>query len=999
MSKIRVRARAVDMLGRQQIAGIPTSLHELFKNAYDAYADHAEVDFFRADGSLLLRDDGIGMTKEEFKNRWLTLGTESKLGATKEMEVPYKDPDKPERPILGEKGIGRLAIAAIGRLVLILSKADRKGKLQKTVASLIHWSLFEVPGLDLDDIEIPVEEWDGEGVPDRAFIEKKMLSPIRKNITKLEAAIPVETKNLILQDLDNFQISPGILYSRLGGLSLNNMRGTHFLIHPVDPILEADIDQSDEKGFAPPLKKNLIGFCNTMLPDAPVPAITIAFRDHRIDGSINDLIDPEQEFFTPADFKMADHHFDGKFDEYGQFSGTISIYGGKPIKYILSWKETKGRRTNCGPFRLRMAYVQGWQHESKLPPELYGPISTKLDQIGGMYVYRDDIRILPYGNSDYDWLAIERRRSKSAKDAFFSYRRTFGVVEINRKTNPALVEKAGREGFMENKAFRQMRDMIQNFLIEVVKEYFRKSGNLAKDFWRVKEELQRQNELLKKREKRAKVRKEKFAKELAEFFQKLEQGIPSQQAREIENEIEEKLNKIKQTAKEEPEAAANELLKLESQEKSRISSLRKQYELKKPAGLGLSKNQFENWKAYLREFNEIENTVFKVLEQKLREDISETVRFIPGKFDQRRRIDFALQSVKKQTERQAQKIKKETTDEVRELKERVIAEVKNHMSALNNMIEKTFSEIERKDISELSDTDIEQLQLKFEQELEGAATRELSAIESIRDQLGMVSDALINKESIAEVTSALEEQTESFKDQLDMYAEMAQIGTAVGIVQHEFSTAFKMMENYIKQLRGWAATNPQLNEIYSHIRLNFEHLDEYMKAFAPFNRRMHRRKIDIPGQELRYYLENLFEDRMKRHHVTLRGTRTFDNFRISAYPSTIYPCFMNLVDNAIYWLTKDADGMARVEKGKKEIRLDADENGMFVTDSGPGVEARIAERIFEFGYSKKKGGRGMGLYVSREILRRDGLDLILVKQGKGTAPIFQVVRADNKEDE
>ena len=998
MSKIRVRARAVDMLGRQQIAGIPTSLHELFKNAHDAYADHAEVDFFRADGSLLFRDDGVGMTKEEFENRWLTLGTESKLGVTKEMEVPYKDPDKPERPILGEKGIGRLAIAAIGRLVLILSKADRKGKLQKTVASLIHWSFFEVPGLDLDDIEIPVEKWDGEGVPDRAFIEEKMLSPIRKNITKLGAAIPVETKRLIMEDLDNFKISPGILYSRLGGLSLNNTRGTHFLIYPVDPILEADIDQSDEKGFAPPLKKNLIGFYNTMLPDAPVPAITIVFRDHSIDGSINDLIDPEQEFFTPADFKMADQHFEGEFDEYGQFNGTLSIYGGKPIKYTLSWRGAKGRRTSCGPFRLKMAYVQGLPHESKLPPELYGPITEKLDQIGGMYVYRDGIRILPYGNSDYDWLAMERRRSKSAKDSFFSYRRTFGVVEITRKSNFDLIEKAGREGFMENKAFRQMRDMIKNFLIEVVREYFVKSSDLAEDFWRVKDELNRQNELLKKRAKRAGERKKKFAAELGDFFRKIEEGIPSQQAREIEKEIKDKLNGIKQTAREEPEAATNELLKLESHEKSRSSSLRKQYELKKPAGLGLSKNQFENWKAYLREFDELENTVFKVLEQKLREDISETVRFIPGKFDQRRRIDFALQGVKKQTERQAQKIKKETNDEVRELNDRVIAEVKDHMSALKNMFENTSSEFERKNLSELTDADIEQVQLEFEKDLEGAAAGELSALESIRDQLGMVSDALANNESIAEVTSALEEQTESFKDQLDMYAEMAQIGTAVGIVQHEFATAFKMMENYIKQLRGWATTNPQLNEIYSHIRLNFEHLDEYMKAFAPFNRRMHRRKIDISGQEMRYYLENLFEDRMKRHHVTLRGTRAFDNFRISAYPSTIYPCFMNLVDNAIYWLTKDADGMARVEKGKKEIRLDADKNGMFVTDSGPGVEARIAERIFEFGYSKKRGGRGMGLYVSREILRRDGLDLILAKRGKRTAPIFQVVRADNKED-
>jgi len=47
MAKIRVRARAVDMLGRQQIAGIPTALHEILKNAHDAYADYAEVDYKR----------------------------------------------------------------------------------------------------------------------------------------------------------------------------------------------------------------------------------------------------------------------------------------------------------------------------------------------------------------------------------------------------------------------------------------------------------------------------------------------------------------------------------------------------------------------------------------------------------------------------------------------------------------------------------------------------------------------------------------------------------------------------------------------------------------------------------------------------------------------------------------------------------------------------------------------------------------------------------------
>ena len=71
---------------------------------------------------------------------------------------------------------------------------------------------------------------------------------------------------------------------------------------------------------------------------------------------------------------------------------------------------------------------------------------------------------------------------------------------------------------------------------------------------------------------------------------------------------------------------------------------------------------------------------------------------------------------------------------------------------------------------------------------------------------------------------------------------------------------------------------------------------------------------------------------------------------------------------------------------------------MFITDSGPGVESRVADRIFDFGYSKKKNGRGMGLYVSRQILRHDSFDLVLAKRGKGVAPVFQIIKNDDDKE-
>jgi len=972
MAKIRVRARAVDMLGRQQIAGIPTALHEILKNAHDAYADYAEVDY--------------GMTKDDFELRWLTIGTESKLETT---GIPplYRDPKKPLRSILGEKGIGRLAIAAIGKQVLVLTRAERDDGLHNIVACFIHWGLFEIPGLDLNEIEIPVETWSGNGLPDGRFIET-LIESVRENVNTLENKIPDATRSSILHDLESFQIAPEVLDQRLGGLSLSNGRGTHFFIYPVDPILESDIDGGGDTEFAPPLKKNLIGFCNTMTPDAPVPAVRIAIRDHRLDGSIHDLA---SEFFTPEDFKLADHQFDGKFDEFGQFTGTLSIYGGKPIKYDLPWSGAGGKKTSCGPFRLKMAYVQGWLSESRLPPEIYGPITNKLDLIGGVYVYRDGIRILPYGNSDYDWLGIERRRSKSAKDYLFSYRRTFGVVEISKEANPRLIEKAGREGFMENTAYRQVRELVQNFLIEVVREYFRRGSDLSGDFWKVKDEFERQDKLLKKREKRKSNRKQKFASELGNFFQKIENAEPLNEELNIKDSTEAKLKTVSTLIETNPEEAGRRLLKIEGEFRTEMAGLRKHYSITRPRGIGLTKNQLANWNAYQKEADELDKNQFKPLEDYLQTELNEAFASISGYVDKRRRIDQMLQEMKTHTERDAKRMRTETTNEAKSLQDKVLIEVKEHMAAIQTALKETLIGFEQKDISALSDAEQEKYRMDIAQKLESASTKELKALESLRDQIAMLNEALANDESITDVTVALEERADTFKNQIDQYAELAQIGTAVGIVQHEFSSTVKMMHGNIKQLRGWAATNPQIGEIYQNIRTNFEHFDEYMNVFKPFDRRLHRKKIDLPGQEIRYYLQRLFEDRMTRHNITITATRKFDNAIIRTYPSTIYPCFVNIVDNAIYWITKDAEGRPRLGDGKREIQLDADADGMLVSNSGPGIKRRIADRIFEFRYSQKKNGRGMGLYISREILRREGLDIVLEKRGENVKPVFRIV--------
>ena len=358
MARFRARARTLDMLGRQQIAGIPTALHELFKNAYDAYAHNVEVDFFRTRELLLLRDDGVGMSREDFESRWLTLATESKVPVLENL-MPSPRTGMKKRPVMGEKGIGRLAIATIGPIVLIFTRADEE---QQITACLIHWGLFEIVGVDLEDIELPIETLDGLSRLDQALVARLRDSLIgtcnqiaNKSKDPKCSKIRAELKQWDppLKELANLGFGP----------NLESSSGVHFLIHPVREELIADIDIAESNG-ASNLERMLLGFSNSFSQSTDDP-LNARFRDHLEDGQTVDRI-ADREFFTQSEYAIADHKVAGEFDKQGNFSGTISVYGEEPQEISIPlFNESQSRA--CGPFKLNFAYVQGSPSDTTIP--------------------------------------------------------------------------------------------------------------------------------------------------------------------------------------------------------------------------------------------------------------------------------------------------------------------------------------------------------------------------------------------------------------------------------------------------------------------------------------------------------------------------------------------------------------------------------------------------------------------------------------------------------
>lgn len=104
-----------ELLGVQNFTNDESAILELVKNAYDAKALSVFLEFTKK--TLTITDTGEGMSAEDVRQHWMHVGK-----SPKEYEVVDENGDK--RILAGAKGVGRFALARLGRKVEVHTKKD-----------------------------------------------------------------------------------------------------------------------------------------------------------------------------------------------------------------------------------------------------------------------------------------------------------------------------------------------------------------------------------------------------------------------------------------------------------------------------------------------------------------------------------------------------------------------------------------------------------------------------------------------------------------------------------------------------------------------------------------------------------------------------------------------------------------------------------------------------------------------------------------------------------
>ena len=143
-TQFTVDAALLRELGERLIGRAHIALAELVKNAYDADAHTCRIEIER--NRITVLDDGHGISKAEFFDYWMRIGTTHKVDARVSRSL--------ERSMTGSKGLGRLSTQFLANEMELESTSTSSP--ERTLYAVVDWSTIR-SGEDLQTVDV---EWE-----------------------------------------------------------------------------------------------------------------------------------------------------------------------------------------------------------------------------------------------------------------------------------------------------------------------------------------------------------------------------------------------------------------------------------------------------------------------------------------------------------------------------------------------------------------------------------------------------------------------------------------------------------------------------------------------------------------------------------------------------------------------------------------------------------------------------------------------------------------------
>lgn len=939
----RARARTIEHLGKGQIADCPTAVSELWKNSYDAYA--RDVSLFTIDsespcGALI--DNGCGMSIDQLIDSWLIVGTDSKsrkntLDSSERFGLDV-------RKTQGEKGIGRLSAAFLSPVTFLVTKKSTT----HFTALLIDWRLFENPYLSFEDIPIPSSEF--ESLDNIGIVFESLIDELRLNISppdsddfkvrawdrfssdEFELASDkkrfIPTKDKVLNFCSTVKFDMNIVSpwkEQLDKVALldGDMHGTALFLFELGrelSLLTNAGDMANDNIELHDIKKDLVdtlrAFTNPLIEGKE----TFAYEIYSIkqDGRKKPILS-QTDVFSYSDFNSLEHTIVGHIDEKGWFRGKVKAFGEDKGEVIIP-PAISLSPSEVGPFEINIGTFEILRQNGSLPERIHANLKEKADKYAGLMVFRDSLRVLPYGRVDNDFFQIEERRSYNAGRYYWSNRRLFGYIGISQSNNRGLKDKSGREGFIKNQAARQLKTLVSDLLTALADRFF---GGRSEERQEILSSLKKDKEQRKIAQQNARKSTQKsFALALKNQTPLLDESLSKLiKLREQLNSLDESDIDLIQHA----DTLLSELESIKPDIKTPV----------KPPKLGIHE---EKYRSYRDKYNEF---TVHVLNSKniINSHLSTFHKLEPS------------QLVKQHLDRnqgiinaRLNKLSNMIQGQLIGLSEQWGNDIKNDRSIYYSDAIKILDAVNDGSEVETALNTIDSIYLNL-----------LDSLNFKYQSILKILDRLSEGVNLESAFSISEEEREFFEAKTTELNALAQLGISVEIISHELEEMDSLVTRGLNSLPVSVREHPGYEMAFTA----HKSLTHQIRFLSPLKLSGYQSRQEITGKNILDHVTNFFGDRFIRQRIDFICGAAFKSMCIVDVPSRIYPVFTNILNNALYWVCLSE---------KREIRIDLIDGLVVIANSGPSIDEDDIQRLFTLFYSKRANGHGVGLYLCRENL-------------------------------
>ena len=421
---------------------------------------------------------------------------------------------------------------------------------------------------------------------------------------------------------------------------------------------------------------------------------------------------------------------------------------------------------------------------------------------------------------------------------------------------------------------------------------------------------------------------------------------------------------------------------LESDDRRELSKISDSYIIKK-GSFGLTRELQIDWEAYLEKLDNLKNELFDPFEREIVKIYKEARKKIGLDTDQSYLEKLAYEKI-----HEVERLIKENglQSKLENVGSSIFSFIENESKTINIITKK----LDHRDLEHLSKNKIERLQSQSLKEIDDFKSNVEEKFDKIREMLDTLSSNINRGIDQQDITiGAMDQELLELREQADADAELVQYGLAIAVINHEFAITVRNIRRSLQELRPWADANKKLDNLYQRLRNHFDHLDSHLSLFTPLQRKLDQKMTTIRGSDISNYVKLFFDTRLERHYIKMDITDSFLEAKFNGFPSTIYPVFVNILDNAIFWLKHIKDN--------RLIMLDTDsnDNAFVLSNNGPAIHMRDYERIFEQGFTRKPGGRGLGLYISKKALQAENMDIEIIPNNEKFGVKVKIKRPKN----